>query len=126
MTAALLDAQALRRYRADPVAFVEEVLVSPETGSPYVLVDAQRAFLREALRLRKDGRLRYQDLIFSAPKKSGKTTLAAIFLIVLIVLFSGKFAEAYCAANDWSRPGRVYQLVGRIIEASPALRARRR
>ena len=61
MTAALLDAQALRRYRADPVAFVEEMLVSPETGSPYVLVDAQRAFLREALRLRKDGRFRYPD-----------------------------------------------------------------
>ena len=121
MTATLLDAKSLKRYRADPIAFVEECLINPESGKPFVLVDAQRTFLQEALRLRKDGWLRYQDLIFSAPKKSGKTAFAAIFLITIVVLFGPRYGEFFCAANDQEQASRVFELVGRIIQASPVL-----
>ena len=69
----MLDRKALRRYRADPCAFIEECLVNPETGKAYGLLEAERAFLRLAFRRRPDGRLLYPELIYSAIKKSGKT-----------------------------------------------------
>ena len=36
----------LARWRADPAAFIEHVLHNPETGEPFVLLPAERAFLR--------------------------------------------------------------------------------
>src|SRR5439155_8631643 len=69
------------------------------------------------------GRVRYPELVFSAPKKSGKTTLAAMVVIYVIVVLGGPFAEAYCVANDLEQAqGRVFQAIARIIEASPLLR----
>src|SRR5439155_5210155 len=107
----------------DPVAFIREVLVDPETGEPFVLYEAQERFLREALTLTPDGRLRYPELVFSAPKKSGKTALAAFVVLYVIVVLGGPYAEAYLLANDLEQStGRVFQAVGRIIEASPLLR----
>jgi hypothetical protein len=79
------DAAAPARWKADPVAFVDEVLVDPETDSPFALYEAQRRFLREALRLTREGRLPYPELLFACPKKSGKTGLAAMVMIYVIV-----------------------------------------
>ena len=61
------------RWRSDPVAFVREVLVNPETGQPFELYPAQEQFLREGLTLTSEGKLPCPELVFSAPKKSGKT-----------------------------------------------------
>jgi len=44
---------ALTRWRRDPVAFITEVLVDPETGAPFKLYPEQVTFLR---RLRTDCR----------------------------------------------------------------------
>ena len=60
---AALNAAAIKRYRADPVAFVDEVLVNPATGKPYVLLEAEKAFLRQAFQLDKRGKLRFPLLI---------------------------------------------------------------
>jgi len=68
----------LSRYRADPVAFIEEVLINPETGRPFVLLDAERQFLKHAFATGADGRLLYPEQLYACPKKSGKTTFAAI------------------------------------------------
>jgi hypothetical protein len=112
----------LARRRRDPVAFITEVLRDPETGQPFVLYPAQERFLREALTLTADGRLSYQELLFAAPKKSGKTALAALVTLYTVVVLGGRFAEAYCCANDLEQStGRVFQAVARIIEASPLL-----
>ncbi|MGA2313401.1 MAG: terminase TerL endonuclease subunit [Xanthobacteraceae bacterium] len=119
----MLDRKALRRYRADPCAFIEECLVNPETGKAYGLLEAERAFLRLAFRRRPDGRLLYPELIYSAIKKSGKTTFAAMFVITVIVLFGERHAEAYLIANDFDQAqSRVFEVCRRIIEASPLLR----
>src|SRR5207237_5335659 len=84
---------------------------------------AQERFLREALTLTSDGRLRYPELVFGAPKKSGKTALAAFVLLYVILVLGGRYAEGYCVANDFEQAaGRVFQAVARIIEASPLLR----
>jgi phage terminase large subunit-like protein len=117
------DAAVLTRWRADPVAFVREVLVDPETGQPFVLYPAQERFLREALTLTPDGRLRYPELVYGAPKKSGKTALAAFIVLYVILVLGGPYAEGYCVANDLEQAqGRVFQAIARMIEASPLLR----
>ena len=41
MTAAL-DYAAFDRWRADPIAFIEQVLCDPETGKPFALLPAER------------------------------------------------------------------------------------
>ena len=66
---------ALASWRHDPVAFITEVLRNPETGAPFELYPAQVEFLRAALRLTPAGRLPCPEMLFSAPKKSGKTAL---------------------------------------------------
>jgi phage terminase large subunit-like protein len=57
-----------------------------------------------------------------APKKSGKTALAALIVLYVIVALGGPFAEAYCIANDFEQAtSRVFQAIVRIIRASPLL-----
>lgn len=58
------------------------------------------------------------------PEKSGKTTFAAIITITMVVLYGGRYGEAICCANDYEQSvGRVFQMIRRIIECSPLLRA---
>ena len=112
--------ETLRRWRSDPVAFVEQALIDPETGKPFQLYEEQKAFLQRGFTLTPDGRLPYPELVFSAPKKSGKTSLAAMATIYTVVVLGGPFAEGYCLANDEEQSkGRVFQAIVRILEASP-------
>ncbi len=113
----------IARWKRDPVAFVREVLRDPETGRAFELYPAQEQFLREALTLGSDGRLKYPELVYSAPKKAGKTATAAMATLYVIVCLGGPYAEGYCVANDFDQAqGRVFQAIARIIEASPLLR----
>jgi hypothetical protein len=113
----------LTRYRANPLLFIEEVLIDPETGKPFILLKAEKKFLRYAFKRGRNGRLLYPEQVYACPKKSGKTTLAAIYIITIVLLFGGAYAEAICAANDLDQSvGRVFAAVKRIIESSPLLR----
>jgi phage terminase large subunit-like protein len=117
--------QRTRRARigADPIKFIEQVLVNPETNAPFVLLDAEREFLKHPFATGADGRLLYPEQVYACPKKSGKTTFAAIYVIAMVLLFGGRFAEAICAANDYEQSvGRVFAAIRRIIECSPLLR----
>lgn len=118
-----LDRKTLARYRQDPCAFIDECLVNPESGKPYVLLDAERTFLKHAFRTGPTGRLLFPDLVYSAIKKSGKTTFGSIFVITLVVLFGDRFCEAYVISNDLEQAqSRVWETCRRIVEASPLLR----
>ena len=119
-----LDDTALVRWRASPIAFIEEMLHDPETGRPFVLLEAERAFMRHAFTLDRNGRFAYPELVYGAIKKSGKTTCAALIVLVMVLLRSdGRFAEGYCIANDLEQAqSRVFLVVRRIVEASPLLR----
>jgi phage terminase large subunit-like protein len=111
------------RWRNDPMAFIERVLIDPETNKPFVLLPAEREFLKHAFTLDADGHLLYPELIYSCPKKSGKSTFAAIIVITLVLLFGGAYPEAIICANDFEQSiGRVHAMIRRIIEASPLLR----
>ena len=88
-----------------------------------MLVEAERSFLKHAFTTGPDGRLLYPEQVYSCPKKSGKTTFAAIYVITMVLLFGGAYAEAICAANDHEQSvGRVFAAIKRIIECSPLLR----
>jgi phage terminase large subunit-like protein len=113
----------LAQWRQDPGAFIESQLVNPETGQPFKLLDAEREFLKHALRLTPEGRLLFQTLLYGAIKKSGKTGFAALFVLTLLLLFGRRYAEAYVVANDLEQAqSRVFEAIRRIIEASPLLR----
>ena len=116
-------AKRATRWKGDPVLFIREVLRNPETGKPFELYPAQVRFLREALTLTAYGRLPFPEMVFSAPKKSGKTGLAAMIAIYVAVAIGGPYAEVYCLSNDFEQSvGRVFTAAARIIEASPLLR----
>ena len=51
----------MQRWRDAPISFVEEVLCDPETGRPFRLLDAERAFMQHAFALDADGRLLYPE-----------------------------------------------------------------
>lgn len=113
----------LSRWRADPVAFVEDAVRDPETGAPFVLYPEEQRFLCEGFTLTRDGRLPYPELVFAAPKKSGKTALGALGLLYTTVALGGRFAEGYCIANDLEQSSsRVFRAAARMVEASPLLR----
>jgi hypothetical protein len=123
MTAIAFDDNTLARWLASPIAFIQEVLHDPETGKPFVLSPAERAFLELAFTLDADGRLVFPEMLFGAIKKSGKSTLAALIMLTMVLLFGGRFAEGYCVANDLEQAvGRVFTMVRRIVEASSLLR----
>jgi phage terminase large subunit-like protein len=114
--------QQIDRWRRDPASFWREVLVNPETNQPFDLYPAEEVFLRKAFTLTPDGRLPYPELVFAAPKKSGKTCINGGSLIYVPVVHGGKFSEAYAVANDLEQSkGRAFQAASRITEASPLL-----
>src|SRR5450759_5325030 len=97
-------------WRSNPAQFITDVLRDPETGEAFALNPSEVAFLARAFELDDNGRLKHPELVFAAIKKSGKTTLAAIILLFVVLVLGGAFAEAYCVANDLEQAqGRVFQ-----------------
>jgi hypothetical protein len=69
----------------------------------------------------------YPEQIYSCPKKSGKTSFAAMHSLIMVLLFGGSYAEATLCANDLDQAqSRVFRMAKRIIECSPELRAEAR
>lgn len=117
-----LDPAVIDRWRRDPAEFIAAVLRDPETREPFVLLEAEKRFIGSAFQTTVDGRLRYPEQVFAAPKKSGKTGFAALMGLTTTLVFGGVNAEAYCVANDLEQAqGRVFQAIKRIVEASPHL-----
>jgi phage terminase large subunit-like protein len=112
----------IERWRTDPIAFITDVLVNPETGAPFMLYESQQIFLKKAFELTRDGRMRHTELVFSSSKKSGKTGLAAMMCIFTAVALAGNNGEIYCLANDLEQSqSRVFRAVVQILQASPLL-----
>src|SRR5258705_12960497 len=65
------------RYARDPVRFIDECIQVNERGRPFRLTPTQRAVLTTAFLFDKRGQLPWSTFVYSAPKKSGKTTLNA-------------------------------------------------
>jgi hypothetical protein len=102
--------------------WIAQNLVDPETGRPFCLYKEQRDFIDRALTLTPDGKLPFPEQVYSAPKKTGKTELAAIMLTTVIVHLAGRGAEGYALANDFDQAqSRVFDRCVKIVRASPKL-----
>ena len=118
-----LNSNAFAKWQRDPVLFIEYALVDPETGKPFVLYDAQRTFLRTAFRRTPDGRLVYNELVFSGLKKSGKSTMSSMLAIYVAVCLAPVNGQIYFLANDAEQAeSRGFKIAGQILRASPLLR----
>jgi phage terminase large subunit-like protein len=116
-------AEDYRRWRADPATFITEVLRDPETEEPFELTASERRFLSHAFQLDEQGRLRFPELVYAAPKKSGKSTFAGMVVVYMILVLGGRHAEAYLIANDLEQAqGRVFEAVRKIVELCPWLK----
>src|SRR5262249_10480526 len=62
-------------YERDPVAFIDRFITRNELGQPFALQPHQREVLRIAFAFDPDGRLPWHTILWSAIKKSGKTTI---------------------------------------------------
>src|SRR6266478_842950 len=91
------------RWKRDPVAFIRDVLRDPQTGKPFVLYPAEERFFCEAFTVGEDGKLPNSEIVFSAPKKSGKTAIAAMAAIYVAAVIGGAYAEVYCLSNDYEQ-----------------------
>jgi hypothetical protein len=118
-----LHARSLPYWRAHPIEFIESCLYDPESGRPFRLLAAERAFLEHAFKIGADGRLVYREWLYSCPRKSGKTTFEALIVITMVLLYGGAYPEAICCANDQEQAqSRVFEIIKRILAASPLLR----
>ena len=118
-----LTVDLLEQWRANPAAFIETHLYNPQTGKPFVLLDAEREFIKHALVLTPEGRMLYQTLLYSCPKKSGKTEFSGMLMTTVLLLFGGRFAEGYVVANDLEQAqSRCFEAVRRVVEVSPLLK----
>lgn len=119
----LKEVEAAEKLLLDPVAWIEHYLINPETGKPFVLYPEQKQFLREAFTPDPITlKLKYDEVIFSAPKKRGKTTTGSIALLYIIAALGDDRAEGYVASNSREQSAdRVFADCDAIVKASPAL-----
>jgi hypothetical protein len=94
----VLEASALDRWQKEPILFIEQILRNPETGKPFELLDAERAFLAHAFQTDESGRLVYPEQLYACPKKSGKTGFAAMHLLTTTLVFE---RGRQCCATPW-------------------------
>lgn len=86
------------QYRDDLALFAEDQFVL-ESGDPVVLADHQREKFRVFFRRDAAGRFKYQTIIDSDTKKSGKTAEAAMVGAWIPYVEPGE-PECYAVAND--------------------------
>jgi phage terminase large subunit-like protein len=100
-----------------PVDFIDKLVKFNESGMPFSLAHHEREFLTLAYNLRAVCNV----FVFSAPKKTGKTTLQALFH--LWWAFTHAADEILLAANDLDQSvGRVFKVMVGIITRNPGLK----
>ena len=110
----------LERLRLDPALFADTFLPNNEKGKRWELSRHQRRVLARAFRRGRRGELRFRLVLWSEPKKSGKTFLAAALL--LWWAFSNSNTEIIVAANDLEQSvSRVFETAVALVKHNPVL-----
>jgi len=82
---------------------------------PMQLAEHQKRVINEALSRDADGKLKYSTVVWSEPKKSGKTAVAGA--ITLYAAYHTSAANIFCLANDGKQSAdRIFQAVRRTVE----------
>lgn len=109
----------------DPVEFINREMVISETGQPLILHDEQAAVLR-AMAHKSDGvNYDYSMWLYSAPKKSGKTTVAAG--VALWQALQVPDGQVYIIGNDLKQAdNRMMEAIRYAITHNPRFKNRAR
>ena len=94
---------------------------------PFKLFPEQQRFIREAFTLTEDGHFPYADMLYSLPKKNGKSSTAAMLALFTAIVIGDRqpYAGVYVLANDLEQSTSVvFELIKRMIEVNPGLKAR--
>lgn len=84
-------------------------------AGPVLLAEYQKRVLREAFRRDGDGKLAYSTIVWSEPKKSGKTAIAAA--AGLYMAHQTPAANVYCLANDGKQSAdRIFNAMAHCVE----------
>lgn len=112
-----IRAEHLRR---DPAAFADAFLPHNEKGHPWCLTAHQRRVLALAFQWDKNGTLLTRIILWSEPKKSGKTFLAAVLGLWWATMTPN--TEIIVVANDLEQAvGRVFRTMVALLRNNPAL-----
>jgi phage terminase large subunit-like protein len=110
----------LDTFRNDPVAFIDDIVQRNEHGKAFALIEHQKTILRSAFRFDDDGNLPYNTIVYSCPKKSGKTTINAA--VTVWWAFTHPSDEIFIVANDFDQAqGRVFKAIVGLIKNNPEL-----
>ncbi len=111
-----------RRDYQDIVHWGERSYLIEETEEPIVLERHQKAVLRYALRRNAEGRLPFNTILWSQPKKSGKTAVAGMVARWAAETW-GRYGEILCVGNDLKQAQeRAYKAARTSIELHPEYR----
>jgi phage terminase large subunit-like protein len=107
--------------RRDPVLFIDRLIKRNELGKPFSLQPHQRDILRLAFAFDEDGRLPWDTIIWSCPKKSGKTTINGA-LTTWWGYSQEPPNELLILSNDLEQAqARVFRTVVGLIQQNPDL-----
>jgi len=105
--------------RRDPVLWIEKNYFIKETSRPIVLERFQKAVLRYALQRNEDGSFRYQTVVWSQPKKSGKTAISGAVGRWAAETW-GRYQQIFCVGNDAKQAlERAFQSIRESIQLDP-------
>ncbi len=122
---ALAEAVKEQRRRRDAPTWIEANYYVKETNALIELEPYQRAVLRKALERRDDGTFKYQTIVWSQPKKSGKTAIAGAIARWAAETW-GPFQSIFCVGNDAKQAEeRAFASVRESIELTTGYDARR-
>ena len=108
--------------RCLPEKLIDETMSKNELAQPWRLLDHQRVILRQAFTPDREGHLPFETVIYSCPKKSGKTLVNSA--LTLCWGFTQEAPnEILIIANDLEQSlGRVFKGCVGLIQSNPALR----
>ena len=82
---------------------------------PIILAQHQCDIVNEALAKNDDGLLKYSTIIYSAPKKSGKSALTSA--VIMYMAHHNPYSYLYCLANDGKQANdRLYGPISRSYQ----------
>lgn len=104
----------------DPVHWITTHFYIPETGGPITLYPFHVASLREALATDADGLFRYSTVVWSAIKKSAKSSIAAA--VALWMAWQRPWSTIKIIANDLKQAdSRVFFYIRRCLILNKAM-----
>jgi phage terminase large subunit-like protein len=108
-------------YERDPVAWISKHVTRSELNQPFALFPFQETILRLAFDFDNDGVLPWDTILWSCPKKSGKTSLLAI-LSLYWALTQEAPNETVLISNDMEQTlSRAYASVVRLLKYNPSI-----